>query len=504
MRCRHLKLTVIGLLALLLMAGLASSRANAADPIHVTFLHFNDVYELLPEAGKGGLAEAATIARNQRARNYNTIVTFGGDLLSPSFMSGLTRGSQMIDMLNSIGVDYATLGNHEFDFGSTVLRQRMAESQFTWLVTSVSEDDGTPFGGANTTAIRRIGPITFGFFSVLSTDTSTRSNPGPHVHFLAPIAAASEAVKALRAHGVDVVVALTHEPVAADKALIDQVPGIDLVLGGDDHEPMMVQEQGISIIKAGHDAEFLAVVDLTAEKNDGKVTVNVASHLVPTLGAKPNAKLLEKIAGYNDDVARQLGQHIATLDSELDSRIDMVRGAESTMGDVIAEALRQGTGADLAIINGGGIRGDKVYAAGSELIRKDIQTELPFANMAVVIELTGQQIQAALENGVSQVQDKAGRFPQVAGLAFSFNPKRPVGKRIVNVTVAGAALDPKKTYKVATNDYMSNGGDGYSMMTKAKRLDGAGEKLLTEIVSDYLSAKGKITQQPDGRIRQVQ
>jgi 2',3'-cyclic-nucleotide 2'-phosphodiesterase (5'-nucleotidase family) len=171
---------------------------------------------------------------------------------------------------------------------------------------------------------------------------------------------------------------------------------------------------------------------------------------------------------------------------------------------VIAEALRQGTGADLAIINGGGIRGDKVYAAGSELIRKDIQSELPFANMAVVIELTGQQIQAALENGVSQVQDKAGRFPQVAGLAFSFNPKRPVGKRIVNVTIAGAALDLKKTYKVATNDYMSNGGDGYSMMTKAKRIDGAGEKLLTDIVADYLSAKGKITQQPDGRIRQVQ
>jgi 2',3'-cyclic-nucleotide 2'-phosphodiesterase (5'-nucleotidase family) len=504
MRCRHLKSTIIGLLVLLAIAGLGASRANAADPIHVTFLHFNDVYELLPEAGKGGLAEAATIVRNQRARNYNTIVTFGGDLLSPSSMSGLTRGSQMIDMLNGIGVDYATLGNHEFDFGPTVLRQRMAESQFTWLVTSVSEDDGTPFGGANTTAIRRIGPITIGFFSVLSTDTATRSNPGPHVHFLAPIMAASEAVKALRDHSVDVVVALTHEPVAADKALIDQVPGIDLVLGGDDHEPMMVQENGVSIVKAGHDAEFLAVVDLTAEKHDGKVTLSVASHLVPTLGAKPNAKLMEKIAGYNDEVATQLSQHIATLDSELDSRTDMVRGAESTMGDVIAEALRQGTGADLAIINGGGIRGDKVYAAGSELIRKDIQSELPFANMAVVIELTGQQIQAALENGVSQVQDKAGRFPQVAGLAFSFNPKRPVGKRIVNVTIAGAALDLKKTYKVATNDYMSNGGDGYSMMTKAKRIDGAGEKLLTDIVADYLSAKGKITQQPDGRIRQVQ
>jgi len=505
MSLRLLRKTVIGLFAIVLAYGPAGAPAQAADPIHVTFLHFNDVYEMLPETGKGGLAQVATIVRNQRARNFNTIVTFGGDLLSPSFMSGLTKGSQMIDMLNAVGVDYAALGNHEFDFGPTVLRQRMSESNFTWLVTSVSEDDGTPFAGANTTAIRRIGPFTIGFFSVLSTDSTTRSNPGQHVHFMAPVMAAGEAVKALRAHGVDIVVALTHEPVADDKTLIDQVPGIDLVLGGDDHEPMLLQEHGVSIVKAGHDGENLAVVDLTIAKDDaGKATFNVTTHLQPTLGARPNAKLMAKIAGYDNDFAQQLNQHVANLTSELDSRTEMVRGAESTMGDVIAEALRQGTGADLAIVNGGGIRGDKIYAAGSELIRKDIQRELPFANMAVVIELTGAEIQAALENGVSQYQDKAGRFPQVAGLAFSFNPSRPAGKRIVNVTVGGAPLDLKKTYKVATNDFMSNGGDGYSMMTKAKRVGGAGEKLLTDIVSEYLSAKGQIAQQADGRIRQIQ
>jgi 5'-nucleotidase/UDP-sugar diphosphatase len=505
MSLRLLRTTVIGLLAIMLAFGSAGVIARAAEPIHVTFLHFNDVYELLPETGKGGLSEVATIVRNQRARNFNTIVTFGGDLLSPSFMSGLTKGSQMIDVLNAIGVDYATLGNHEFDFGPTVLRQRISESDFTWLVTSVSEDDGTPFAGANTTAIRRIGPFTIGFFSVLSTDSTTRSNPGPHVHFKTPIATASEAVKALRAHGVDVVVALTHEPVADDKTLIDQVPGIDLVLGGDDHEPMLLQERGVPIVKAGHDAENLAVVDLVIGRDEaGKLTLDASSHLQPTLGAKPNAKVMEKIAGYNGDFAQQLSQHVATLTSELDSRADVVRGAESTMGDVIAEALRQGTGADVAIINGGGIRGDKVYRNGSELIRKDIQRELPFANMAVVIDLTGAEIQAALENGVSQFQDKAGRFPQVAGLAFSFNPGRPVGKRIVNVTVDGAPLDLKRTYKVATNDFMSNGGDGYSMMTKAKRISGAGERLLTDIVSEYLTAKGQIAQQADGRIRQVQ
>jgi 2',3'-cyclic-nucleotide 2'-phosphodiesterase (5'-nucleotidase family) len=504
MSLRLLRATVFGLLAIFLILFPAVPRARATDPIHVTFLHFNDVYELLPEAGKGGLAEVATIVRNQRARNINTIVTFGGDLLSPSFMSGLTRGSQMIDMLNSVGVNYATLGNHEFDFGPTTLRQRMSESKFVWLVTSVSEDDGSPFGGGSTTAIRRIGPFTIGFFSALSTDTATRSNPGPRIHFTAPIVAANEAVDALRAHGVDVVVALTHEPVADDRALIDQVPGIDLVLGGDDHEPMTVEERGTPIIKAGHDAEFLAVVDLTLEKVEGKAKVTVASHLVPTLGAKPNAALMEKIKRYDDDFASQLEATIATLDTDLDSRASVVRSAESTMADMIAEALRGGTSADVAIINGGGIRGDRLYPAGATLIRKDIQRELPFANLAVEIELTGQQIKDALENGVSMVQEGAGRFPQVAGMTYTFNLGRPVGKRIIDVTVGGVPLDLKRTYKVATNDFMSNGGDGYMMMVDARRLDGAAEKLLTDIVVDYFSGKGHIGQKADGRIRQVQ
>jgi 5'-nucleotidase / UDP-sugar diphosphatase len=494
------RLAILGLLA----SCLAWVGPASAEPVRVTFLHLNDVYELVPETGKGGLAEAATLIHAQRARNINTIVTFGGDLLSPSFMSGLTQGSQMIDMLNGLGVDYATLGNHEFDFGPSVLRERMAESQFVWLTTSVREDDGKPFGGGSATAIRRVGPVTIGFFSLLSLDTASRSDPGAHVNFLQPLKVADEAVKALRAHGVDVVVALTHEPVADDRKLIQQVPGIDLVLGGDDHEPMTVEEQGVPIVKAGHDAEFLAVVDLSIDKQGGKVTVTAATHLQPTFGVKPNAKLAAKIKTYTDDFDRQLAQPLATVEGELDSRADVVRSAESSMADVIAEALRAGTEADIALLNGGGIRGDRVYSAGTLLTRKEIQRELPFANTAVVVELNGADILAALENGVSKFADKAGRFPQVAGLAFVFDPGKPVGKRIVKVTIASKDIDPKKVYKVATNGFMAGGGDGYAMLTKAKKVDGADDgQLLTQIVADYLSARGKIAQKPDGRIWQI-
>lgn len=504
MRLRLLRATVFGLFAVCASLGLVNPRAHAAEPIKVTIIHFNDVSEFVPANGNGGLAYAATQIQQLRARNINTIVTFGGNLLSPSPMSGLTRGNQMIDMLNSIGVDYAAVGRHDFDFGPTTLRERMADSNFTWLVTSVSEDDGSPFGGGSTTAIRRIGPFTIGFFSVISANTATQSNPGAHVHFMAPALAASQAVKALRAHGVDVVVALTNELLADDRALVDQVPGIDLVLGGNENALTEVWEKGIPIVKASRDAEVLAVVGLSISKEGDKVDIETSLNILPTRTTKPSAKLLAKMKAYQDDFASDLATPIATLDTSLDSRASIVRNAESTMADLFAEALRLNTGADVAIINGGGIRGDRLYPAGATLTRKDIQSELPFANLAVEMELTGQQIHDALENGVSMVKEGAGRFPQVSGMTYSFNLAKPVGQRIRDVTIGGSPLDLKKTYTVATNDFMANGGDGYKMMAGAKRLDGGAEKLMTDIVADYFISKDHIGQKADGRIRQIQ
>ena len=114
--------------------------------------------------------------------------------------------------------------------------------------------------------------------------------------------------------------------------------------------------------------------------------------------------------------------------------------------------------------NGGGIRGDRTYPADTVLTRKDILTELPFGNVTVLAEISGAGLLAALENGVSQVEDGAGRFPQVSGLSFTYDPARPAGSRIVAVAVGGAALDPARSYRLATNDYLLGGGDGYASL----------------------------------------
>jgi 2',3'-cyclic-nucleotide 2'-phosphodiesterase (5'-nucleotidase family) len=195
---------------------------------------------------------------------------------------------------------------------------------------------------------------------------------------------------------------------------------------------------------------------------------------------------------------------IGVTEVPLDSRRNVVRAEESAMGNLIADAQRAATGADIALANGGGIRGDRTYDAGTTLTRRDILTELPFGNVTVETELPGSQILAALENGVSQVEKGAGRFPQVSGITFAFDPSAPAGSRVSEVMVGGAPLDLNKVYTVATNDYMLSGGDGYTALGGGKVLINAGNgNLMANDVIAYVSATGKVTTGVEGRIRRL-
>ena len=172
------------------------------------------------------------------------------------------------------------------------------------------------------------------------------------------------------------------------------------------------------------------------------------------------------------------------------------------MGNVIADAMRADVGADVAITNGGGIRGNKVYPEGTTLTRRDIVAELPFGNKTVKISSTGKQIKEALENGVSQVENGAGRFPQVSGLKFVWNPKGDVGSRIEMVEIGGKPLNENQTYSLATNDYMGRGGDGYSMFKNAQRLvNESGARLMATVTADYIQQQGGLKGTLEGRIQ---
>jgi 2',3'-cyclic-nucleotide 2'-phosphodiesterase (5'-nucleotidase family) len=181
-----------------------------------------------------------------------------------------------------------------------------------------------------------------------------------------------------------------------------------------------------------------------------------------------------------------------------------VRTGESNFGNLVADAMRAGVGAEVALTNGGGIRGDRTYEPGTVLTRKDILTELPFGNVTVLIELSGADLLAALENGVADVENKAGRFPHVSGMSVIFDPSKPAGSRIVEVKVGGQPLDLGRIYRVATNEYVQAGGDGYDALARGKALiDGSGATLMASMVMAYIEQQREVAPAVEVRIKRA-
>ena len=484
----------------------ASAGLAVAAPTKITFLHTNDIYEISPSGGEGGLAEVMTLIRAERKASPNSITTFGGDLISPSVMSGLTKGAQMIEIMNAIGVDVAVPGNHEFDFGPEVAAQRIGESKFPWLGTNVLDADGKPALGMKDVLIVEKGGFKIGFFGLLAPETDVLSSPGEGIEFAAIVETAEQAVANLKEAGADLIVALTHLEIDVDRELAMSVGGIDLILGGHDHDPITFYEGGVLIHKSGNDAHYLGVIDLSLEwvEKRGKKSLEMRPEwrMISTAGIQADPEIKVIVDKRNAALDAELATVIGKTEVELDSRRSSVRTAETNMGNLIADAIRAAVKADVGLTNGGGIRGDKTYPAGTELTRKDILTELPFGNVTVLMEVSGADILEALETGVSKVEDKAGRFPQISGMSFVYDPKGEPGSRVSEVRVGGKPLDPDASYRLATNDYMANGGDGYEPLKNGVLLiDASAATLMATTVMDYVQAKGTVAPKVEGRIK---
>ncbi len=486
-------------LAALAVLLLAAGSARAAETTRITFLHINDTYQIWPQRGLGGLTTLATLLKRERARTPNAIFTHGGDLISPSLMSGLTKGAHMIDIMNRLKLDVAVLGNHEFDFGLGVLKQRIAQSKFPWLGANVRNKNNRPLPGLASLWIRKTGPVTVGIFGVITPKTRTYIRGDVPVTFGPVPPTAKAAVAALKARGANVFVALTHQSLAEDRALARAVPALSLILGGHEHIPITLMEGHTLIFKAGSDADWLGVVTLQVVTTKKRVRVIPSWRLIANYQVPPAPAIVAVGKRYEARLNKTLGGKIGTTATALDSSAAVVRTREAAIGDLIADAVRAAVHADVALINGGGIRGNKRYPAGSALTARDILGELPFNNIVMVLAATGAQLRAALEHGLAGIG--AGRFPQVSGLRLTFDPKRPAGSRITALTVGGQPVDPTKVYRLATNDFLADGGDGYTMFKTLERLVNAQNgPAMTNAVIDYIRAKGTVAPKVEGRL----
>ncbi|MEO5364285.1 MAG: bifunctional metallophosphatase/5'-nucleotidase [Magnetococcus sp. DMHC-8] len=505
------------LLRSLLIIGvlLSCSTAWAERVSRLTLLHFNDIYELSPQREIGGFAPLMTLIEQERQRHPHTLLTFGGDLLSPSVLSYLTKGKEMVSLCNALGIDLAVLGNHEFDFGTAILAQRLAESRFSWLATNVQMADGRPFPGTANVAIREINGVTVGFLGLLTPATADLANLGGQVAFLDPIAVAREWIPQLRQQGAELIVALTHQSLADDEALARGVEGLDIILGGHDHDAVFRETGKTRIVKADAEGHSLAVLDLTVLRPEpgekGKQRLVANFHLLSTFRIPVHPPIQAMVNEVDNHLRGDLSRVAGQTSTELDSRESTVREQESTLGNLFADAILAETKADLAILNGGALRGNRTYPANSPLTFGDIVKESPFGNTVVLLEVSERAIWQALEHGVSLVGQGAGRFLQVAGLSFRYDARQPVGNRVQQVHLRGRGAETVslerhggRTFRLGTQDYLARGGDGYRMLAEAKVLISAeAGRPLSTVVMEFLDRQGTVAYARGGRITEI-
>ncbi len=480
---------------------------TAAEPVTVTLLHINDFDRIEDSKERGGLARLMALVNQERAAAQHAIFTHGGDTISPSLLSGFDKGAHIIDLFNEAELDLMVLGNHEFDFGAAVTHERVSEARFPILSSNAVDTSGTPIEGTLTTWTAQAGPYTIGFIGLTTPETPEISS-AEGVTFRPLVETARTLSDDLRKQGSDLVVALAHTGIVEDLELINADSGIDILLSGHDHLEITYYNGQRAFVEAGSQGEKLMVVEVTMDRVDSRgqqvFIWEPQFRIRSTKGVEPDPAMAAKVQVYLDQLSRELDISLGKAVTPLDSRRASVRGQETAIGNLIADAMRAGVNADVAITNGGGIRGDKTYEAGATLTRRDIQTELPFGNRTVKLQLTGAQLLEALENGVSKVEEGAGRFPSTSGLVMTWSRSAPPGERVKSVTVNGKPLDPAATYTVATNDFVAKGGDGYSVFTQARTLiDPDAAKYMATMVMDFVAAAGEVAPKVEGRVTAV-
>jgi 5'-nucleotidase len=475
--------------------------------VRVTLLQVNDVYQFAPvdQGAHGGIARVLTLKKEIQKQSPHTLLLLSGDTISPSVESITYQGAQMIDAWNAAELDYATFGNHEFDFGPDVLRQRMKESNFKWIVANVIDrKTGKPFGDAPPFVIREFDGVKIGIFGLTLEETKVTSRPGPDVEFLNPCETARKTVAEIHARGVKTVIALTHLSMSEDKQ-VARCADVDVIIGGHEHTLLESAAGGTPIFKMTADGRELGQIDLNISRSTGSVE-SIDWKVIPVTRQIKEDQRFAAIYRKYGALLKELSQFAGRTAVELDARSAAGRTQETNIGDFIADAFRTATGADVGLMNGGSIRADEIIRSGP-LTKRDVLSILPFKNKVVKLALTGATLRQALEHGVARSAEDAepGRFPQVSGIRFTFDATRPPGSRIVDLTINGRPLDEKKTYTLATTDYVAiDGGDGYSMLKSARLLIPREQAQFdSEILRAAIASKKIIAPKTDGRIKRL-
>ncbi len=489
-------------------------RSQDPDILDLTIVHFNDLRHIEGFKGRGGLARVATVIEEERASKLRVLVTHGGNAVWPSLMSAFDNGAHMIDVLNHMGIDVMAMGSSELGFGPAVAEALIGTAEFPMVSTNLIDPAGERIAGTRETWTAEFGAFKIGVFSLMSPAAKTvttlgRFEPQP------PQETAEATAKQLRGAGADFVIALA-ELKEEEQVRLVRSGVVDLVLGA--HQPILrtYYDGKTAFAQSRGEGTHLAIVDLTLQRvrkeyggrgtrvgegDQVQVTdiepARIEVEVVPSFGfrvvdtqAVPNhEEIHEVVQRHLYQVSDELDKEAVTVPVRLDSRRPLIHRDDSSFGHAVADAARRATGAELALFNNGFMRAERLYEAGDVLTGRDLLTEFPTRPRILVLSVTGKDIVAALEHGVSNLEDDTLRFPAVSGMVVVVDRGKPPGERIESVTVEGGPLDPEARYKIAVTDFMAKGGVGYAMFAGQPRvIDEAFARPLVRAFVDYLNA----------------
>lgn len=492
---------IVRLLAASLLAALAF--AAHAGETRISLVLTCDIYNMNEENGRGGMARVAAVVKAEKARAPHVLVAHAGDTFSPSLMSGFDKGAHMVDLLNMMPIDVFVPGNHEFDFGPDVFLERLREARFPVYAANLREADGSPIPGIIDSRIHTYGEVRIGVIGLTAEDSHKKSLPG-RLKIASMVDTAIAQAAKLRREGADLIVLVSHSNRDIDDALVDS-GAADVILSGDDHDLYLRFNGRVAIIEAAMDGLVVGVVDLSVRidtvAGKRKVSWWPRFRIIDTADVTPDPAVAARVAVYESRLSKSLDNTIGRTTTELDSRNSAVRGGEAAIGNLFTDALRAATGADVALLNGGGFRGNHVYPEGSAITERLILSELPFLNRALVLEVSGKALRAAIEAGLAGAENEVGRFPQVSGMTIRADLTRPDGDRVVSLLVGGVPVDPDKLYRLATNDFLARGGDGYTALVGARMIVGPNDALLvSRHVVDHIRKLGTVSAKLEGRV----
>ncbi|WKL22684.1 5'-nucleotidase C-terminal domain-containing protein [Agrobacterium tumefaciens] len=530
-------------LGMLSVSVITLSAGAALADYELNILHINDFHSRIEsinksdstcsaeEEGKnecfGGAARLLTAINQTRdalkAEGKNVLLLNAGDNFQGSLFYTTYKGTVEAEMLNAMKFDAMTVGNHEFDDSEDGLAGFLDKVQFPVVTANVVASAASKIGDrVKPSIVLEVGGQKIGIVGAVANDTAELATPGPNITIAEDVAKISEQVQKLKQDGVNKIIALTHVGYPRDLEFIAKIPDVDVVVGGHSHTllsntdqkaegpyPTLVDNPGgykVPVVQAGQYSKYLG--DLRVVFDDsGVVKESKGDPILIDSSFKPDEATLKRIDELKAPIEALKAKVVGTSEGPIEGDRKICRVKECSMGNLVADATLarvKDQGVTIAFANSGGLRSS---IDGGDVSMGEVLTVLPFQNTVATFQLKGEDIRAALENGVSQIDDGAGRFMQVSGLKYSFDRSKPAGSRVVSVEVkegdAFVPLDPAKTYIVAANNYVRTGGDGFKVFaTKAINAYDFGPNL-EEAVAAYITANSPYKPYTDGRISEV-